>query len=286
MSSPRIVISNDDGIGAEGLHALTRAIGRAGLPAVVVAPAQNESGVSRLATYGRPVSVEHVSEVEGIQHYACHGTPIDCVRTALLGDVAPKAELVVSGINHGPNLGDDMLNSGTVAAASEGALLGAGGLALSQQYFDHHFHILDAFDQATPVYDATADVGALFTAAMLDNPGPNRAFLNVNVPANIRDGRIAITRRGRRYYDRGGVPRVERDGVSGYLTFGERDGPPPRFEDDEGTDFGALRQFRVSVTPVSYAWHEARAFEVARDWAGLICSIVEPKLSKQLADGP
>lgn len=286
MAPPRIVISNDDGIGAEGLHALIRAIGRAGLPAVVVAPAQNKSGVSRLATYGHPVSLDHVSEVDGIQHYACHGSPVDCVRAALLGDVAPEAELVVSGINHGPNLGDDMLNSGTVAAASEGALLGAGGLALSQQYFDHHFHILDAFDQATPVYDTTADIGALFTAAMLDNPGPNRAFLNVNVPASIRDGRIAITRRGRRFYDRGGVPRVERDGVSGYLTFGERDGPAPRFEDDEGTDFGALRQFRVSVTPVSYAWHEAGAFEGVRDWAKRICSIVQPKLSEQLTDPP
>ncbi len=283
--SPRVVISNDDGIAAEGLRALSRAIAAERLDAIVVAPAENRSGVARLASYGSPVTLELLGEAYGLQRFSCSGSPVDCVRTALLGDLAPAAELVVSGVNHGPNLGDDHLNSGTVAAASEGALLGAQGLAVSQQQSTDHFHILDAVDQTTTVFELTARVGSMFAAAMLQTASPPRALLNVNVPVVIADAHVEVTRAGRRFYKRGALRPVERNGVRGYLTFGERGGPAPPFEDGEGTDFGALRNHHIAVVPLSFAWDvpvQERERELL-EWATVIALKVERRLAGELA---
>lgn len=278
MSGPRVVLTNDDGIAAEGLHTLTRALAATELPAAVVAPAENRSGVSRAASYGRPVALEPLAEVGGIAHFACTGMPVDCVRVALLGETAPAAELVVSGINHGPNLGDDTLNSGTVGAAVEGALLGAMGLAVSQQHFEDDFHILDSFDQTTPVYDTTAAIAAMFAVEMLARPAPERTVVNVNVPATLRERRVALTRLGRRFYEPGSVFAGERDGVHGLFTYGRRGGPPPAFEDAPGTDFAAIAAGRVSATPISFAWHREDGVAATREWARQLCVAVEARL--------
>ena len=280
MSAPRVVLTNDDGIAAEGLHTLTRAIAAAELPAVVVAPAENRSGVGRHAFYGRPVTLEPLAEVGGIAHFSCSGMPVDCVRLALLGRTAPQAELVVSGINHGPNLGDDTLNSGTVGAAVEGALLGVPGLAVSQQHFDGHFHILDSFDPTTPVYDTTAAIAAMFAEEMLARPAPERAAINVNVPATVREPKVEVTRLGRRFYERDSVFAGERDGIQGYFTYGKRDGPPPPFEDEPGTDFAAVKAGRVSATPISLAWHREDGGPAAREWAAEVSRGVEERLRR------
>ena len=281
-----LVITNDDGVAAEGIHALTRAVAVLGVPAVVVAPADNRSGASRLASYGTPVEVENLSTASGIPHHACSGSTVDCVRTALLGDIAPGAKLVVSGINHGPNLGDDTLNSGTVAGASEAALLGAQGLAVSQQHFDGHFHILDSFDQTTPVYSSTAAIAAVLAGAMLEQPGPDRAYLNLNVPAMISEKEIEVTRLGRRYYRRGSVRPKEHAGRFGYLTFGECDDPPPEFEAAAGTDFAAMLRRRVSVTPLTYDWGDAGALVAATKWARELCAKVSPRISHLVGEAP
>jgi 5'-nucleotidase len=278
MSGPRVVITNDDGIAAEGLHTLTRALAAAAVPAAVVAPAENRSGVSRAASYGRPVALELLPEVGGIAHFSCGGLPVDCVRVAMLGELAPAAELVVSGINHGPNLGDDTLSSGTVGAAVEGALLGAAGLAISQQHFDEDFHILSSFDQTTPVYDTTAALGAMFAVEMLARPAPERTVINVNVPATLRERRVEVTRLGRRFYEPGSVFAGERDGVHGLFSYGERGGPPPPFEDTPGTDFAAVAAGRVSATPLSFAWHRDDGSARTMEWAGEVCAAVEARL--------
>jgi 5'-nucleotidase len=278
VSGPRIVLTNDDGIAAEGLHTLTRAIAETAVPAVVVAPAENRSGVGRHAFYGRPVALESLAEVGGIAHFSCSGMPVDCVRLAMLGRTAPAAELVVSGINHGPNLGDDTLNSGTVGAAVEGALLGVPGLAVSQQHFDGDFHILDSFDPTTPVYETTAAIAAMFALEMLAHPAPERAVINVNVPATLRQARVELTRLGRRFYEPDSVFAGERDGVHGYFTYGRRGGPPPPFEDAPGTDFAALQAGRVSATPISYAWHREDGAEGLREWAEQVCAAVDGRL--------
>jgi 5'-nucleotidase len=279
MSAPRIVLTNDDGIAAEGLHTLTRAIAATELPAAVVAPAENRSGVGRHASYGRPVALEPLAAVGGIEHFSCSGMPVDCVRVALLGRTAPAAELVVSGINHGPNLGDDTLNSGTVGAAVEGALLGASGLAVSQQHFDGDFHILDSFDPTTPVYETTAAIAAMFALEMLARPAPERSLINVNVPATLSDPRVELTRLGRRFYEPDSVFSGERDGVRGYFTYGQRGGPPPPFEDTAGTDFAALAAGRVSATPISYAWHREDGEASLREWGAAVCAGVDRRLA-------
>jgi 5'-nucleotidase len=283
MSTPRLIISNDDGIAAEGLHALTRGLAKTGLPAVVLAPSENRSGVSRNASYSRPVATEQLAEVGGIPHYSVGGFPVDCTRVGMLGEIAPAAELVVSGINHGPNLGDDTLNSGTVGAAIEGALLGATGLAVSQQHFDGHFHILDSFDPTTPVYDTTAEIAALFAQAMLEREAPERAVINVNVPATVREPVVEVTRLGRRLYPPHSVIEGERDGVHGFLTYGERNGPPPPYEDDPGTDFAALTAGHVSATPASYAWHREGQEAAVTEWAAGVCAEVERRLAETFA---
>lgn len=278
MSSPRLVVTNDDGIAAEGLHTLTRALAATEVPAAVVAPDANRSGVSRAASFGRPVALEPLAEVAGVANFACSGTPVDCVRVALLGETAAGAELVVSGINHGPNLGDDVLSSGTVGAAIEAALLGVTGLAVSQQHFDEDFHILSSFDQTTPVYETTAAIAALFAVEMLDCPAPERTVLNVNVPATLRERRVELTRLGRRFYTAGSVFAGERDGVHGLFTYGQRGGPPPPFEDAPGIDFAAVAAGRVSATPISFAWHREDGGAAAAEWGLEVCRAVEAQL--------
>jgi 5'-nucleotidase len=279
MSGPRLIVTNDDGIAAEGLHALTRGLAATGVPAVVLAPSENRSGVSRHASYGRPVAIERLAEAGGIPHYSCRGMPVDCVRVGMLGELGAGAELVVSGINHGPNLGDDTLNSGTVGAAIEGALLGGTGLAVSQQHFDGHFHILDSFDPTTPVYDTTAEIAALFAVAILESEAPERAVINVNVPATVREPRVELTRLGRRFYPGDSLIEAERDGVHGLLTYGERGGPPPPYEDEPGTDFAALAAGHVSATPMSFAWHLEKREEALASWATAVCAEVERRLA-------
>lgn len=285
MSAPRLIVTNDDGIAAEGLHALVRGLGAAELPAVTLAPAENRSGVSRNASYGRPVAIERFADVGAIPHYSVRGFPVDCVRVGMLGEIGAGAKLIVSGINHGPNLGDDTLNSGTVGAAIEGALLGATGLAVSQQHFDGHFHILDSHDPTTPVYDTTAAIAAMFAAAMLGREAPERAVLNVNVPATVREARVELTRLGRRFYPDHSLIEAERDGVHGFLTYGERNGPPPPYEDEPGTDFAALAAGRVSATPMSFAWHREDGQEAVAEWGTGVCAEVERRLAATLAEG-
>jgi 5'-nucleotidase len=253
MTDARILLTNDDGVHARGLRALHAALVDYGFDVLVVAPVENQSGVSRSASYRRPVLLEPLNR-PGL--YACHGTPVDCVRATLLTDLGAGVELVVSGINHGANLGDDTLNSGTVGAAVEGSLLGVRALALSQQSHAGHFHILDALDQTTPVYDHTGRIGALAAATVLSlDRSPPRCVLNLNLPARLRRDEVRVTRLGRRFYPRASVPREGEDGALAFRTFGERGGPPPPFESAPDTDFRAIEDGAVSATGLSYAWH-------------------------------
>src|SRR6202050_4931180 len=130
-----VLLTNDDGIEAEGLQALRRALAALdGVQLAVIAPDGNRSAMARSITTRRPLWVEEVDFGDGTIGYATDGTPVDCVRLANLGLVRGfTAELVVSGINHGSNLGDDITYSGTVAAALEAIVLGLPGVAVSQQ---------------------------------------------------------------------------------------------------------------------------------------------------------
>ena len=130
----RVLLTNDDGIGASGLQALRRALLEIdGIELHVIAPDSNRSATARSITTRSPLWVEEVSFDDGTVGYATDGTPVDCVRFADLGLLGERPELIVSGINHGSNLGDDITYSGTVAAALEGIVLGIPAIAVSQQ---------------------------------------------------------------------------------------------------------------------------------------------------------
>jgi len=129
-----VLLTNDDGIGARGLHEMRRALGALdGVEVRVIAPHTNRSGTARSITTRSPIWVEEVEFVDGTTGFATEGTPVDCVRFADLGLLGERPDLIVSGINHGSNLGDDVTYSGTVAAAFEGLVLGIPAVAVSQQ---------------------------------------------------------------------------------------------------------------------------------------------------------
>src|SRR3954462_12358525 len=175
----RVLLTNDDGIDAEGLQALRRAL----LPVpdvelAVIAPDGNRSAMARSIPTRRPLWIQEVDFGDGTVGYACDGTPVDCVRFASLGLIEGfTADLIVSGINHGSNLGDDITYSGTVAAALEGIVLGIPGIAVSQQSRarEMDFRLGDEFDFA----DAAA-----FAARLVEEieavPLPEGTLLNLN----------------------------------------------------------------------------------------------------------
>src|ERR671922_1155163 len=130
----RILLTNDDGITATGLNVLREALLEVpGLELAVIAPDSNRSATARSITTRQPLWVEEVDFADGTSGFATDGTPVDCVRFASLGLIDFEPELIVSGINHGANLGDDITYSGTVAAALEGIVLGIPAIAVSQQ---------------------------------------------------------------------------------------------------------------------------------------------------------
>src|SRR5215203_3609072 len=186
----RVLLTNDDGIEAEGLQALRRALlAVPGVELAVIAPDGNRSAFARMITTRRPLWVSEVDFGDGTRGYATDGTPVDCVRLANLGLVEDfRPDVVVSGINHGANLGDDISYSGTVAAAIEGVILGVPGVAVSQQStgraYDHRFGSRFEFGPAAEF--AARVVGELAETADEQAgrlPLPAGTLLNINVPA-------------------------------------------------------------------------------------------------------
>ncbi len=251
----RILLTNDDGIEAPGIRELRTALSEAGLEVLMIAPAVNHSGAARLATYGDPVHVKLAWSDERGRVYACEGTPVDCVRVGLLTELAADTDLVVSGINYGCNLGDDILNSGTVGAASEAALLGVPALAVSEQTKPGSFHILDPHETSERNAMRVAPLSALVAREMLAMDHPNRVVLNLNFPAGDPVD-VAVTHPARRLYALGSVevdPDAQRP--DGYRTYGTREGPSPEFEMSPGTDANAIASGAVSISPISYEWN-------------------------------
>src|SRR3954463_5181053 len=194
----KVLLTNDAGIDAEGLQGLRRALAAlADVELAVIAPDGNRSATARSITFRRPLWVTEVEFEDGGVGYACDGTPVDCVRLASLGLIEGfEPDVIVSGINHGANLGDDITYSGTVAAALEGIVLGIPGIAVSQQSArrEMDFRLGEEFDFA---------VAADFTARIVDElddvPMPEGTLLNVNVPAGEIAG-VEVARLGKRIY--------------------------------------------------------------------------------------
>src|ERR1700757_2618301 len=169
----RVLLTNDDGIEAEGLQALRSALRTVdGIELAVIAPDGNRSAMARSITTRRPLWVQQVEFRDGTVGYATDGTPVDCVRLARLGLVEGfEAKLVVSGINHGSNLGDDITYSGTVAAALEAIVLGIPGIAVSQQSISRE---LDFRAGAGFEFDVAASFTARLVAELENVPLPRR----------------------------------------------------------------------------------------------------------------
>ena len=242
----RVLLTNDDGIEAEGLQALRRALLEVeDVELAVIAPDSNRSATARSITTRRPIWVEEIDFGDGTVGYATDGTPVDCVRFASLGLIDGfTAELIVSGINHGSNLGDDITYSGTVAAALEGVILGIPGIAVSQQSTarEMDFRLGHRFD-----FDAAAAFTARLVEEIDDVPLPQGTLLNVNVPAGDIDG-VEVARLGKRIY-RDQLSLVEEDsGRKQYRIYGDA----PDYHDEDGTDLAAVAACRVAVTPLHF----------------------------------
>jgi len=277
----RVLLTNDDGIAAEGLQALRRAlVAVPGVELAVIAPDSNRSATARSITTRRPIWVEEVPFEDGTVGYATDGTPVDCVRFAALGLIDGfEAELIVSGINHGANLGDDITYSGTVAAALEGVILGIPGVAVSQQSGagEMDFRPGDAFDFAR---------AAAFTARLVDEiagaadreagggrmPLPEGTLLNVNVPGGEIGG-VDVARLGKRIY-RDQLSLVdEESGRRQYRIYGDA----PDYHREEGTDLASVADGRIAVTPLHFDLTDRPGIETlgAYDLARLLAPAVE-----------
>lgn len=267
----KVLLTNDDGISASGLHAFRRALLRhvPGIELAVIAPDSNRSAVGRGITTRAPLVVEEVEFGDGTTGFATDGTPVDCVRFATLGLLPFTPELIVSGINHGANLGDDITYSGTVAAAFEGVILDIPAVAVSQQAVrgEMGWHFGGELD-----FDAGAEFAANLVARLGDLPLPPRTVLNVNVPAGEVHG-ARVCRLGRRIYH----DRLElQEGSDGenrrrYRIYGD----DPSYIDEDGTDFEAIAEGHIAVTPLHYdlTHHEGLRTLGDFDLAALVGSV-------------
>lgn len=248
----RILLSNDDGYFSPGLAALEQAL--AALAEVtVVAPERDRSGASNSLTLDRPLMLRQASS----GYYFVNGTPTDCVHLAVTGMLEHLPDMVISGINHGANMGDDTVYSGTVAAATEGFLLGIPAIAVSLSSFD-------AGNFATGNFDTAARVVVDMVKRYQAKPWREAALLNVNVPDLPWDALqgMAVTRLGKRHKAEPVLKSVNPRGQTVYWV-----GAAGAAQDaGEGTDFHAVANRRVSVTPLQIDLTRYAQLDTVREW--------------------
>ncbi len=228
----RILLTNDDGLLAPGLLALKAALSSLG-EVTAVAPDRPRSACGHAVTLHKPLRITKVPLPDGDTGISCNGTPSDCVGLAVSGHLGPRPDLIVSGINLGPNAGWDLTYSGTVAAAMEGAINGLPSFAIS----------VDSFE---PIDFTPAAAFAVRIATELMARGlPLDTFLNVNVPAAEIAG-VVVTCQGRGVYEGELERREDPRGRPYFWWTGDRSQAPA----EACTDIAALREHKISVTPV------------------------------------
>ena len=242
-----ILVTNDDGINSPGIEVLAESL--AGLGRVVVAaPDRERSAVGHALTLHAPLRAEEIRP----DVFSIDGTPTDCVNLGIHGLLPSKPDLVVSGINRGGNLGDDITYSGTVAAAMEATLMGVPAFAVSLE--GSRFRAED-FSCAAAFSRSLAD-------QILTHGLPNDTFLNVNVPAGQPSG-TSLTRQGKRHYSDLVVEKLDPRGRKYYWIGAGEVG----FHDLPGTDFHAVHQGLISITPLHLDLTNDKSFAVLRQWA-------------------
>lgn len=246
-SDIHILLTNDDGIRAEGLCRLREAVSHLG-KVTVVAPERQQSGSSHALTLSDPLRISRIDQ----DTIAVDGTPTDCVLLAMRGLLATSPDILISGVNHGPNLGDDVTYSGTVAAAFEGTLLGLPSLAIS------------VCSWKECMFDAAARFAANIAQQILRHGLPNGTLLNVNIPSlppeEIKG--VQITKLGKRVYRDAVVKKKDPRGKDYYWIGGQ----PPIWCRGEETDFEAVEDGKISVTPLHLDLTDYRSMDSIRSW--------------------
>ena len=242
-----ILVSNDDGIHSEGIKTLARALKRVG-EVFIVAPDRERSAASHSLTLHKPLRVEKI----GPNAYAINGTPTDCINLAVNGILKKRPDLVVSGINKGGNLGDDVTYSGTVSAAMEGTLLSIPSFAISLVSISR-----ENFD-----FKNAARFAARLARFILKNRLPKDTLLNINVPDVDEIKGYRITKQGKRLYGDAIVEKVDPLGKKYYWIGGDI----LKWEGGEDTDFKAITSNFISITPVHLDMTNYASFKELHKW--------------------
>lgn len=248
---PIILVTNDDGVYSAGLKVLHEAV--SGLAdTYVVAPDRERSAAAHSLTIHRPLKIHKIKD----RVFSITGTPTDCVAVGVEKILPEKPALVLSGINHGPNLGDDLTYSGTVSAALEGTIMTIPSMAIS----------LAVENSGEPFFDTASEVAASVAEYILEHSLPYDTLLNVNVP-NLRMDEIKgirFTRQGKRIYE-GSIQETFSPWGEKYYWIG---GGTPRWEHGEDTDITAVQAGFVSITPLHPDMTNYKAIEFLKSRPG------------------
>ncbi|MBN1284074.1 MAG: 5'/3'-nucleotidase SurE [Anaerolineae bacterium] len=245
-----ILVTNDDGVDAPGLLALTQAMRALG-DVTVVAPHQNQSAVGHRKTLSEPIRAWEVHLDDGTPATAITGSPADCVALALLGLIERPIDMVASGINNGPNLSRDVTYSGTVTAAMEAVIEDVPAFAVS----------LDSRERGAD-YTRAAEAALLIAQRIAEHGLPPLTLLNVNVPIGPVKG-VQITRQGRRKYVDELIKRLDPRGRPYYWIGGEF---PTGDHSEEGADLWAVANGYISVTPITMEMTNYAALDTIKGW--------------------
>jgi 5'-nucleotidase len=256
----RVLVSNDDGVDAPGIRILAEGLRAAGHDVLVVAPDRDRSGASNSLTLDAPVRVVQLDA----RTWRVHGTPTDCVHVAITGMLEVEPDLVVSGINNTANLGDDVIYSGTVAAAMEGRFLGLPAVAMSLATADHKgMH-----------YETAARAAVEIIARLAIDPLPADTILNVNVPDLAWEdvNGFEVTRLGHRHRAEACIPQQDPRGRHWWWI----GAAGAEADAGAGTDFHAVRSGHISITPIHVDLTRYQALEQVASWVGGLAASLEP----------
>jgi 5'-nucleotidase len=265
-----ILITNDDGINAPALSPLKKALDKVG-ETILFAPDHNWSASGHPKTMHKILRADPIILPDNSRGYVSSAPPPDCVALALLGVIEQRPDIVVSGINHGANLGYDVFYSGTVAAAVEATIEGLPALAISRERHDEDdlaLAVARGYHDKRPAeeidYTPIAAFCARLTQKVMEHTLPASTFLNVNIPAlpweQIKG--IELTRLGRRVYRDKLISREDPRGRP-YYWIG---GLPPKGVADHGTDIWALENGLISITPLNLDMTDHRLIEALKRW--------------------
>lgn len=243
-----VLVTNDDGVNSLGIVALAHAMQRVG-EVVVVAPDRERSAVGHALTLHHPLRVSDL----GSGVFSIDGTPTDCVNIGIHKLLSKKPDVVVSGVNHGGNLGDDITYSGTVSAAMEATLMGIPAIAVSL--------VTSGLGKN---FSAAAAIAASLASVVVKKGLPPDTFLNVNVP-DMDENQLCypiITSQGKREYEGEIISKVDPRGRNYYWIGGNA----PQFRDVEGTDYHAIKRGHVSITPLHLDLTNYASMATLREW--------------------